>query len=56
MLAEIIGESRERLQGGPDSKGRDPELIDNLESIEYTSMLGVKKYEEENNQRGENNE
>ncbi len=30
FLAELIGETRERLQGGPESEGRDPELIKNL--------------------------
>lgn len=34
MLAELIGEGRERLQGGPDSRGRDPELINNLKDLE----------------------
>lgn len=33
MLAELIGEGRERLQGGPDSRGRDPELIENLKDL-----------------------
>jgi len=33
MLAELIGEGRERLQGGPDSRGRDPELINSLKDI-----------------------
>lgn len=33
MLAELIGEGRERLQGGPDSRGRDPELIRNLKDL-----------------------
>lgn len=33
MLAEIIGEGRERLQGGPDSRGRDPELVENLKDL-----------------------
>ncbi|MFZ5943472.1 MAG: DUF1614 domain-containing protein [Bacillota bacterium] len=47
LLAEIIGESRERLQGGPDSRGRDPQLIKNLKPI---------KKREKNTQRGENND
>lgn len=33
-LAEIIGESRERLQGGPSSEGRDPELLKNLITVD----------------------
>ncbi|MBU7005551.1 DUF1614 domain-containing protein [Phosphitispora fastidiosa] len=42
LLAEIIGESRERLQGGPASRGRDPELLSNLENAEYASTMGIK--------------
>ncbi len=33
LLAEIIGETRERLQGGPESKGREPELIGHLKTV-----------------------
>ena len=33
-LAELIGETRERLQGGPSSEGRDPSLLKNLTSVE----------------------
>lgn len=33
LLAEVVGESRERLQGGPASKGRDPHLIKNLQGV-----------------------
>ena len=29
-LAELIGETRERLQGGPESEGRDPKLLNGL--------------------------
>ncbi len=43
LLAEIIGESRERLQGGPASRGRDPELLNNLENAEYASSMGIKE-------------
>jgi uncharacterized membrane protein len=32
LLAELIGESRERLQGGPVSEGRDPDLLRHLKS------------------------
>jgi len=51
ILSELIGEGRERLQGGPDSRGRDPNLVKNLKGIKYTSMLG-----EENTQRGDEDE
>lgn len=34
LLAELIGESRERLQGGPESEGRDPDLIRHLQSFD----------------------
>ena len=30
VLAEVIGESLERMQGGPETEGRPPELIENL--------------------------
>lgn len=40
LLAEIVGETRERLQGGPDSRGRDPKLIRGLKNVEFSSMLG----------------
>lgn len=33
LLAELIGETRERLQGGPESEGRDPDLVRNLRGI-----------------------
>lgn len=33
LLAELIGETRERLQGGPESEGRDPGLISQLKSV-----------------------
>lgn len=35
LLAEVIGETRERLQGGPATKGRDPELLKNLQNDAY---------------------
>lgn len=35
MLAEVIGETRERLQGGPDSRGRPTELIEGLDNEVY---------------------
>lgn len=37
LLAEIIGETRERLQGGPASEGRSPELLNHLQNKEYSS-------------------
>lgn len=40
LLAEIIGETRERLQGGPKTKGRPKELLNGLKDIEITNMLG----------------
>lgn len=33
LLAEVIGETRERLQGGPEARGRDPELLKNLRGV-----------------------
>lgn len=43
LLAEVIGETRERLQGGPASAGRPQELLDNLKNEEYSSSVGVPK-------------
>ena len=34
-LAEIVGETRERLQGGPATHGRDPELLKGLKNENY---------------------
>lgn len=34
LLAEVIGETRERLQGGPSSVNRDPDLLQNLQALE----------------------
>lgn len=47
MLAELIGEGRERLQGGPDSRGRDPQLINNLKDMES---------QKQNSHRGDKND
>ncbi|MHB9094719.1 MAG: DUF1614 domain-containing protein [Eubacteriales bacterium] len=35
LLAEVIGESRERLQGGPAVEGRSRELLENLKNENY---------------------
>ncbi len=35
LLAEIVGETRERLQGGPATRGRPAELLENLENTQY---------------------
>jgi len=32
LLAEIVGEVREQIQGGPVTAGRDPELLENLKT------------------------
>lgn len=37
LLAELIGETRERLQGGPETEGRSEELIRNLREPEPAS-------------------
>ncbi|MDX9872130.1 MAG: DUF1614 domain-containing protein [Clostridia bacterium] len=34
LLAEVFGETRERLQGGPATEGRDPELLKNLRDFD----------------------
>lgn len=40
LLAELIGETRERLQGGPKDEGHDPELLSHLKSEDIDRQLG----------------
>jgi len=40
LIAEIIGETRERMQGGPASRGRDPELLRNLRGVHLMKNEG----------------
>lgn len=51
LLAEILGETRERLQGGPATRGRDPELLRHLNS----DLKIEGKAEEEEKKEGEGN-
>jgi uncharacterized membrane protein len=47
LLAEIIGETRERLQGGPESRGRDPELLKHLnDNLGIDEKVGEEHEEE----------
>jgi uncharacterized membrane protein len=46
LLAELIGETRERLQGGPVEKGRDPRLVGNLKSIDSKGEEVMKTQDE----------
>lgn len=39
LLAEIIGETRERLQGGPESRGKSEELLAGLKNPEFANSL-----------------
>jgi len=41
LLADFIGEFRERLQGGPATRHRPARLLKNLKNIEYANALGV---------------
>ena len=41
LLAEIVGETRERLQGGPATEGRPEELLKALENAEYANSMGT---------------
>ncbi|MHB8170558.1 MAG: DUF1614 domain-containing protein [Thermincolia bacterium] len=43
LLAEIIGETRERLQGGPAHRGRPDELKKGLSDIQFANALGAHK-------------
>uniref|UniRef100_A0A7C2ICI8 DUF1614 domain-containing protein n=1 Tax=Ammonifex degensii TaxID=42838 RepID=A0A7C2ICI8_9THEO len=38
LLAEVIGEVRERIQGGPSEEGREPALLTNLRSPESSDI------------------
>ncbi len=40
LLAELVGETRERLQGGPAHRGRPKELLQGLKKPEFANMLG----------------
>ncbi len=40
LLAELVGETRERLQGGPAHRGRPKELLEGLKKPEFANMLG----------------
>ncbi len=50
LLAELFGETRERLQGGPATEGRDPELLQHLKSNPGREEKVKKEHEEEHNQ------
>lgn len=47
LLAELFGETRERLQGGPVSEGRDPDLIKHLRVDSEREERGENKDEHE---------
>ncbi|GAW93230.1 DUF1614 domain-containing protein [Calderihabitans maritimus] len=40
LLAEIVGETRERLQGGPESEGRPEDLVEGLKDINSAKVAG----------------
>ncbi|MDR7402930.1 MAG: DUF1614 domain-containing protein [Armatimonadota bacterium] len=54
LLAELVGESRERLQGGPAGEGRAPELLRNLRALPGAG--GVRKPLRETSARKEGGE
>lgn len=41
LLAEVIGETRERLQGGPATHDRPKKLLNNLTNAEYANSIGI---------------
>ncbi|MDA8233329.1 MAG: DUF1614 domain-containing protein [Clostridia bacterium] len=43
LLAEIVGETRERLQGGPAHRGRPEELKKGLSDVQFANALGAHK-------------
>ncbi len=53
LLAELIGESLERMQGGPKTEGRPPELIENLR--EPNPAQKPLREEDSRDERGDSN-
>jgi len=41
LLAEVAGEIRERLQGGPQTEDRPQKLVERLKNVNLTNMLGI---------------
>ena len=65
LLAEIVGEGRERLQGGPASEGRPKELLQGLKKPQLDAEAGDKlapdtetnpSVSRQHNERGDRNE
>ncbi len=54
VLAEVIGESLERMQGGPETEGRPPELIENLREPAPASKPFQEDHKEERKEEGDN--
>jgi len=54
LLAELIGESLERMQGGPETEGRPPELIENLREPAPASKPFQEDHKEEHKEEGDN--
>lgn len=61
-IVELVGETRERLHGGPDAEKRKDEKMINVDNVEYAGALldfeqnQKKKEDEESKKRGELNE
>ena len=54
LLAEVVGETRERLQGGPATEGRPKELLEGLRAIptpQHKPMIKAEKIEKEEESR-----
>lgn len=56
LLAELIGETRERLQGGPQTEDRPEELIGNLREPEPEPARKPQPEPDPQNERGEDHE
>lgn len=41
LLAEVVGEVRERLQGGPQTEDRPQKLVERLKNVNLTNMFGL---------------
>jgi len=56
LLAELIGETRERMQGGPQTEGRPEELVENLREPEPEPARKPVDREGDSGERGGNDE
>lgn len=47
VLTEVVGETRERMQGGPSSENRDPSVLKNLKVTGKTSAINLEEWKKD---------